>query len=207
MRIIGLTGGIACGKSHVSSVLREMGVPIADGDQLARVLTAPCGAALPAIRAAFGGGVFNPDGTLDRKALGKVVFSDREALATLDRLMEPLLMQLIRDKLDSFARQGAPLCVMDMPLLYERGLDALCQRVWCVTVPREVQIARLYERDGLNREEAQARIDSQLPVAEKAARADVVIDTRGSMEETRSIVLRLWQEEVRRAQKEEEHGA
>ena len=207
MRIIGLTGGIACGKSTVSGTLREMGVPVADGDELARRLTAPGGAALPAIREAFGDGVFYADGTLNRKALGSLVFSDKEALAVLDRLMEPHLRSIIREELDAFALTGAPLCVMDMPLLYERGLDAWCQRVWCVTVPREVQIARLKERDGLNREEARARIDSQMPTGEKAARADVVINTDRPIEETRLDVLRLWQEEVRLAVEEGTHGA
>ena len=207
MRIIGLTGGIACGKSTVANTLREMGVPVADGDELSRRLTAPDGPALPDIREAFGDGVFFPDGTLDRKALGSMVFSDRTALAALDRLMEPHLLRIIRDELDTFAASGAALCVMDMPLLYERGLDAWCRRVWCVTVPQEVQITRLRERDGLNREEALGRIGSQMPTEEKAARADVVIDTDRPMEGTRLDVLRLWQEEVRLAAEEGAHGA
>ena len=206
MRIIGLTGGIACGKSTVSGTLREMGVPIVDGDELARRLTAPGGAALPAIREAFGDGVFFADGNLNRKALGNRVFSDRDALARLDRLMEPHLLKIIRGELDALASAGAPLCVMDMPLLYERGLDARCRRVWCVTAPQDTQIARLKERDGLDRGEALARIGSQMPTGEKAARADVVIDTDRPLEETRLEVQRLWREEIRLAEEEATHG-
>ncbi len=207
MRIIGLTGGIACGKSTVACTLREAGVPIADGDQLSRRLTAPGGIALPSIRAAFGDGVFFTDGTLNRKALGSMVFSSKAALAAPDQLMEPLLLRIIREELNAFASSGAGICVMDMPLLYERGLDAWCRRVWCVTVPLEIQIARLLERDGLNREEALARIRSQMPTEEKAARADVVIDTDRPLEDTRLEVLRLWREEIRLAAEEEAHGA
>ena len=207
LRIIGLTGGIACGKSHVSQVLQSAGVPVVDGDQLSRGLTAPGGAALADIHAVFGPQVFNPDGTLDRKALGRLVFHDAAELDQLNRLMRPLLRRAIDEALASLERSGERLCVMDMPLLYEEGLDRLCSRVWCVHLSRETQLNRLMERDHCTPEEALDRINSQMPVDEKAARADVVISTEGSLEETRQKVLRLWQDELELLQREEEsHG-
>ena len=129
MRVIGLTGGIACGKSNVSDTLRQLGAVIIDGDVLSRELTQPGGEALPAIREAFGDGVFHPDGTLDRRALGAVVFGDDEKRAALDGIMQPMLRKLILRRMDEARQRGAALCVLDMPLLYEAGLDALCQRV------------------------------------------------------------------------------
>ena len=137
MRTIGLTGSIACGKSNVSAVLRELGAAVVDGDLLSRELTAPGGPALPAIREAFGGGVFHADGTLNRRALGDVVFASDAARQRLDGLMQPLLRSLILRRMEEARAGGAKICVLDMPLLFEAGLDALCDTVWCVHLPRE----------------------------------------------------------------------
>lgn len=199
MLVLGLTGGIACGKSNVSSALRELGAEIIDGDVLSRELTAPGGEALPGIRAAFGPGVFHPDGTLDRRALGAAIFGDAEKRARLDALMQPMILRRIREELERLERAGTEIAVLDMPLLYEVGLDKLCQRVWCVTLPRETQLARLMERDHFTREEAESRLRSQMDPAEKARRADVVIDTSGSIRYTRDSIPPLLAEERRLA--------
>lgn len=196
MRIIGLTGSIACGKSNVSDTLKQLGAAVIDGDVLSRELTAPGGAALPAIRAAFGAGVFLPDGTLDRKALGAAVFGHADALAVLDGIMQPLLYDMIRSRIDLARRAKAPLCVLDMPLLYEKDLDSLCDRVWAVWLPREEQLRRLMARDSLTADEAEARIRSQLSADAKAARADVVIDTSGSISSTKAMIPDLYRTEL-----------
>ena len=196
MRVIGLTGGIACGKSNVSDTLRQLGAVIIDGDVLSRELTQPGGEALPAIREAFGDGVFHPDGTLDRRALGAVAFGNDEKRAALDGIMQPMLRKLILRRMDEARQRGAALCVLDMPLLYEAGLDALCQRVWCVYIPRETQLERLMARDGFTREEAEARLRSQLPALEKARRAQVVIDTSGSIGYTKAMIPPLYAQEL-----------
>ena len=196
MLVLGLTGGIACGKSNISQTLRELGAVIVDGDVLSRELTAPGGAALADIRAAFGEGVFHPDGTLDRRALGSVVFGDDKARDKLDAIMQPLLLTLILRDIEDARLNGASVCVLDMPLLYEKDIDRLCGRVWCAYVPREMQLSRLMERDGFTREEAEARLRSQLPAEEKAARADVVIDTSGPMDYTKECVISLYAKEV-----------
>lgn len=195
MRIIGLTGGIACGKSTISLTLRELGAVIVDGDVLSRELTAPGGAALPALRARFGDSIFTGEGELNRRALGQLVFTDDAARAALDDIMQPLLLERIRQAIADARNASAPVCVLDMPLLYEKGLDALCDRVWCAYVPHETQLERLMARDGFTRQEAESRIASQLPTTEKAARADIVIDTSGPIQYTKECVMSLYAQE------------
>ena len=202
MLVLGLTGGIACGKSNVSRILRGLGAFIVDGDELSRRLTAPGGEALPDIRTTFGDGVFLADGHLDRKALGRIVFADPTALEKLNGIMRARLRALIRAEMRLAEAAGAAVCVLDMPLLYEEELDRWCDRVWCVTVPEAVQLRRLAERDGLSAEEARQRIASQLPTAEKAARADVVIDTDRPPEETEALIPALWARELALIDKE-----
>ena len=196
MRIIGLTGGIACGKSTISLTLRELGAAIVDGDVLSRELTAPDGIALPPIRRHFGDGVFLPDGTLNRRALGSIIFANDAARAALDDIMQPLLYELILRDVRKARSEGKDVCVLDMPLLYEKGIDTLCDTVWCASLPVETQIQRLMERDGFTRKEALQRLDSQLPTAEKAARADVVIDTSGPIQYTKDRILDLFAREL-----------
>lgn len=196
MKVLGLTGGIACGKSTISQTLRELGAAIVDGDALSRELTAADGAALPAIRQAFGDGVFHPDGTLNRRALGARVFTDDSARAQLDQIMQPRLRTLILRDIAAARDSRAKVCVLDMPLLYEKGLDALCDRVWCASLPRQTQLERLMARDGFTREEAEARLRSQLSTEEKAARADVVIDTSGAIRYTKEGVIALYAKEI-----------
>lgn len=196
MLVLGLTGGIACGKSTISLTLAELGSVIVDGDVLSRELTAPNGPALPDIRRAFDDGVFHPDGTLNRRELGAVVFADDKAREALDAIMQPLLLTMILRAIEDARLSGASVCVLDMPLLYEKGIDRLCDRVWCAYIPRETQLERLMQRDGFTLEEADARLRSQLPAAEKAARADVVIDTSGPIQYTKEYVISLYAKEV-----------
>ena len=196
MLVLGLTGGIACGKSTISLTLRELGAVIVDGDVLSRELTKPGGAALPAIREQFGDAVFGCDGTLNRRALGERVFGSDAARDALDTIMQPLLRRMILRAIDTARDSGAAVCVLDMPLLYEKGLDALCDRVWCAWLPRETQLERLLARDGFTREEAEQRLHSQLPTDEKAARADVVIDTSGSIQYTKDRIIEQYAREI-----------
>lgn len=196
MRIIGLTGGIACGKSTISLTLRELGAAIIDGDVLSRELTKPGGAALPAIRQHFGDGVFSTDGSLDRRALGNLVFRDGAAREALDGIMQPMLREMIVNGISAAAQEGSDVCVLDMPLLYEKELDSLCDTVWCAWLPRETQLERLMARDGFTREEAELRLASQLSTDEKARRADVVIDTSGSIQYTKGCIRDLYVREI-----------
>lgn len=196
MRVIGLTGSIACGKSNVSATLAELGAAIIDGDLLSRQVTAPGGIALPGIREAFGDGVFFPDGTLDRRALGNAVFGNEEARQRLNAIIHPMVIRLTQQGIEQARQAGAPLCVLDMPLLFEANMEHLCDRIWCVWLPRDIQLQRLMARDGFTLEEAEARLSSQLSADEKAARSHVVIDTSGSIEYTKSMIPALYAKEI-----------
>ncbi len=196
MHVIGLTGSIGSGKSHVSSVLASLGAYIVDGDQISHELTAPHGKALPAIRQVFGEDVFFPDGTLNRKALGNLVFASDHARLQLNSLIQPMILKEIQNEMSLAEAEGRKVCVLDMPLLFEEHLDRLCDRVWCVYLPENLQIQRIMERDRCTQSEAISRIRSQMDATEKAARADVVIDTSGSFEETNHQVSGHYQYEL-----------
>ena len=186
---IGLTGSIACGKSTVAAMIREAGYHVADADAISRALTAPGGEALGAIRAAFGDCVFSND-VLDRRALADIVFADEAQRERLNAILHPLI---IRRTMEQVAQHDAPdtLSFADVPLLYECSMQSQFDRVWVVSAPRDVQIARLSQRDGLSETEAALRIDAQMPLEEKCALADAVILTDGPIENTREQVLRL----------------
>ena len=194
--MIGLTGGIACGKSTVSTWLKDQpGCRIVDGDLISRRLTAPQGPALPLIREAFGDRYFLTDGSLNRRRLGSLVFSDDSARAQLDSLMAPLLKQETLHEISLARQEGAVLCFLDFPLLFEKGYDRLCDTVWCVFLPRDMQLRRLMERDGLSEEEARERMNAVLSSEEKAARSQVVIDNSGSIPYTLSLLPPLLAQE------------
>lgn len=199
MRILGLTGGIACGKSNISQVLQRLGAVIIDGDVISRRLTAPNGAALPLLRQTFGDHIFSADGSLNRPALGQFVFADESNRAKLDAIMQPLIRQEILQDLSLARSRQVSVAVLDMPLLYEKNLDTLCDSVWCAYLPEETQLQRLMLRNGYSQAEALSRIRSQMPCQEKARRANVVIDTSGTIEETQAKIPALFQQELDQA--------
>ena len=197
MRIVGLTGSIGCGKSHVSSVLCSLGAAVIDGDAISHELTSPSGPALPRLREPFGDGVFQRDGALDRKKLGALVFSDAQARERLNAVMQPMILREIHRLIAEYRESGTPVVFLDMPLLFEEGLDRLCDTVWCVYLPPDIQAERIMARDGMSREAALARMASQLSSAEKKARSQVIIDTCGTLNETAAKIPPLYAEEVR----------
>lgn len=200
MRVIGLTGGIASGKSSVSAWLqRQPGCVVVDADQLSRALTAPGGKALPSIRKSFGDSFFLPDGSLDRRRLGRHVFSNPGALALLDQIMAPFLEQMTEEALSRARDSGAVLCFLDYPLLFEKGYARFCDAVWCVYLPHPLQVQRLMQRDHLSLPEAESRIRCQMSSEEKAAKSDVVIDNSGSPEQTQAFLPSLLSAEMERA--------
>ena len=201
MLTIALTGGIACGKSTVSSMLAELGASIIDADQISRSLTAPNGPALPAIRKAFGDGVFHPDGTLDRAALSAVVFGDESRREQLNAITHPMVKQQMEAQLEACRKNGTEVVILDVPLLFEANMQDMGDLTACVTAPEEVQIARMFSRNGYTREEALSRIRSQMPVMEKASRSDVVINTDVPLDKLRGDVAdlyRSWQLSARK---------
>ncbi len=190
MIVIGLTGGIGTGKSVVANMLREMGAALVDSDELAREVVAPGQPALAEIAAAFGPGVLAADGTLDRKALGGIIFADTAQRRRLEAITHPRIREASARRVEAAKAAGYRVCVCDVPLLYEVGYDALglYDEIWVVTAPEDVQIARVRARDHLSAEEAARRLRAQWPLALKAQRADRVIDNGGSTEETRRQV-------------------
>ena len=189
--VIGLTGGIACGKSNLSKALKANGVPVIDADEISRFLTAKGGAALPAIRERFGDRVFDGD-ELNRRALSDIVFSDPKERDALNGILHPMVLSEIHRQMDAI---DGPV-VMDVPLLYEVGMDSWCQEIWCAYVPQKEQVRRVRKRGAITYKEALRRIHSQMPVMEKRRRADHVIRTEGSKEESAQIVLALWRNAV-----------
>ena len=197
MRVVGLTGGIACGKTTVSDVLRGLGVPIVDADRIARDVVEPGSPVLDAIAREFGPGVLGPDGRLDRAALGRLVFGDAAARARLNALTHPAIRERSGAALAEAAARGAPIAVYDAALILENGLGGAVDALVVVAIPEPLQIERLVARDGITRDEALARIRAQMPLAEKVARADWVIDNSGTRAETEARVRGVW-DDVRR---------
>jgi len=179
MRLVGLTGGIATGKSTFAAALRALGAPVVDADALARAAVAPGSPALAQIAAAFGSDVLAPDGALDRKGMAARVFADAGARARLEAIVHPRVRQLFRAERDGLAAAGHALAFYDVPLLFEAGLEREVDLVVVVWAPRELQLARLAARDGLSRAEAEARLAAQLPIDAKAERADAVVANDG----------------------------
>lgn len=176
MRLVGLTGGIATGKSTFAAALRALGAPVIDADRLAREVVAPGQPALAEIVRAFGPDVLEPGGGLDRRRLGAIVFADPEARRRLEAITHPAIRAAMRAEAARLASAGHAVAFYDVPLLYEVGLERDVDAVVVVYAPRAVQLARLQRRDGLAPAEAEARLAAQLPIDEKAARADVVVD-------------------------------
>lgn len=188
MVVIGLTGGIACGKSAVAALLAERGVPVVDADQGAREVVAPGSDGLAAVVEAFGEGVLAPDGALDRKRLGERVFGDEAARRRLNGILHPRIAQWSAERLGALAAEGRALAVYEAALLVENGAHAALGGLIVVTARPEVQRARLMARDGLDAAAAQARIDAQWPMDRKVAVATEVIDNSGDREALRAQV-------------------
>ena len=192
MKVIGLTGGIASGKSTASAYLRELGAAIVDADAISRASTRRGGAAFEAVCAAFGD-ILGADGEIDRRKLGSIVFADEDARRKLNSIVHPAVMAESRAQIENARASGVKECILDVPLLFETGMEKLCDETWLISLDRATQAERLMARDGMTREQAEARIDSQMPLEEKERRATVVIDNRRSVEKLNSEVGSLYQ--------------
>ena len=177
MKVIGLTGGIGSGKSTVSNYLKSKGCHIIDSDEISRAVTGPGGPALEPILMEFGVKVFNEDGTLNRKALAKMVFSDDLKRKKLEDIVVTMVVNEFHAQVEHLKEEGyAGIVVFDAPLLFEFGLQEFCDETWFVNAGIETRIARVIRRDGATREEVMKRIDSQMPSYEKEQLADHTIN-------------------------------
>ena len=191
MKLYGLTGGIASGKSTVSRMLRELGAHVLDADVIAREVVEPGTPGLQAVAERFPG-VLGPDGRLDRAKLGARVFGDPQERAALNALLHPLIGQQFMLRTQALAEQGVERVLYDAPLLIENRLHLGMDGVVLVWVPREVQKARLMARDGLDEAAADARLAAQLPLDEKRQHATWVVDNSGELGTTRARVEEVW---------------
>ncbi|MCP9776660.1 MULTISPECIES: dephospho-CoA kinase [unclassified Cyanobium] len=180
-RRIGLTGGIASGKSSVGRLLAARGLPLLDADLFAREALAPGSPGAQAVLERYGAGVRAPGGEIHRAALGQIVFGDRTERRWLEQLVHPLVRARFAAELEELG--AAPIVVLMIPLLFEAGLEALCSEVWLVDCDEKQQLQRLMARDGLGEADARARIAAQWPLARKRQLADVVLNNRGTPEQ------------------------
>ena len=197
MRLIGVTGGIATGKSTVDRMLEAHGATVIDADELAREVVSRGEPALEEVAARFGPDVMQPDGSLDRELLGRIVFADPQARRDLDRITHPRIAELTRDRIAAALAGPAPLVAVDIPLLFENAREAMFEGVLLVYAPRDVQIRRLRERNGLDEAAALQRIAAQLPIDEKRDRATWVIDNAHGLDATARAVDEWWDTVVR----------
>ena len=193
--VIGLTGGIASGKSTVSNMLKEMDITVIDADVEARLAVEKGEPAYQKIVAEFGQDILLPGGEIDRQKLGSIIFHNAEKRQLLNGMVHPEVRKRMKDQAEAAMERGEQVIVLDIPLLFESKLTFMVEKTILVFVDRAVQLQRLMERNNLTLEDAEARVNSQMPLAEKVALADAVIDNNGTVEETREQlieILRKW---------------
>ncbi|UUV99388.1 dephospho-CoA kinase [Vagococcus luciliae] len=182
--LLGLTGGIASGKSTISQFFKSKQIPVIDADIVAREVVEPNTTGLNQIVAHFGEGILVSNGELNRKKLGSIIFEDDKKRERLNTILSDEIRENILRKISDYKKKEQPLIVLDIPLLYEGGYDKIVDRVMVCYVPKQVQLSRLMSRDSLSEVDALKRIESQMDLEEKKRLADVVIDNSGSIEET-----------------------
>jgi len=192
--VIGLTGGIASGKSTVAQQLSELGATVLDADVLGHEVYQPGRPAWQALAMAFGPGILGPAGAIDRKRLGDLVFGDPEAMRRLTGIVWPLMKLEMAERLRQLRERDTNVVVLEAAVLLEAGWEDLVDEVWAVATPAEVAVNRLMERAGISWADASARLEAQMTNAERAARADVLIENAGSLTDLREQVVSRWQQ-------------
>ena len=194
MTVIGLTGGIASGKSTVTALLKEKGAVIIDADKIAREIMSKGEPAWFEVLNYFGDEILNDDRSdIDRKKLAHIVFSDKAKLEVLNNITHPKIIEEIKRQVEEYKKAGKKIIVIDAALLIETGLDKIADEVWVVAANEDIQLQRLMAREkDITKDEALKRIKSQMPLAEKLKFADRVIDNNSSIEETKKQVDKIW---------------
>lgn len=189
--VVGLTGGIASGKSTVSAIFREMNIPVIDADQIAKEVVQNGRVAYSKIVEAFGKEILQEDLEINRAALGQIIFHNEQERQKLNSIVHPEVRSEMLKQKEQLIAEQYQLVVLDIPLLFESKLTYLVDQVIVVHVNELVQLERLQKRNNLSKEAALARIKSQLPLTEKAKMADFIIDNNGSIDETKEQVIKL----------------
>jgi dephospho-CoA kinase len=188
---IGLTGGIASGKSTVTGMIRELGIPVIDADQVARDVVKVGEEAYAQIVATFGSDILQTNGEIDRAKLGAIVFHNEQERKKLNAIVHPAVRRRMMAEKEAYVQSGAKTIVLDIPLLFESELTHFIDKVIVVYVDDDIQLERLMKRNGFSKEEALARIRSQMPLREKVKKADAVINNNGTVEETKQQLLQI----------------
>jgi dephospho-CoA kinase len=191
MKSVGLTGGIGTGKSTVGRIIREQGITVLNADEIGHRLMEPDGKAYREVVRQFRTGILNAEGQINRRELGRIIFDDDSARQRLEKIMHPLIIQTIKTEMKLLAEYQCKLIFVEVPLLFEIGMEALFDSIWVVGASPEIQLNRLKERDCLSDEEARLRMATQIPLDQKEARADVVIRNNGSHRELEAEIIRL----------------
>ena len=194
--VIGLTGSIGTGKSEAARRLEVLGASIISADQVGHEAYTPNTEAWEQVVAAFGDGILQDDGEIDRRKLGAVVFSDPGQLEKLNQIMHPRMARMVADKIEELRDQGVEVVVVEAALLFEAGWDSLVEEVWVTDSTEQVVIERLKQRNGMSEEEARKRIDSQMGRTERLERSDYVIENSGDMATLGSTIKELWDRRV-----------
>jgi len=193
--VIGLTGGIASGKTTVATILQELGAAVLDADEVAKKIVQKGKPAYKEIIKTFGRKVLTSDGDLNRKLLGKIVFNDEEKRKKLESIIHPRVKEYFLEEIQRIKEKDPQkIIVLDVPLLLESGMETLVDEVWVVAVSEELQIKRIELRDRIGRQEALKRIKAQMPLKEKLKYADRIINAEGTLEDTKRQVVSLWRE-------------
>ena len=197
MFVIGLTGGIGTGKSEAARHLVSLGAALIDADQVGHEAYRPHTEAWELVVEAFGEGILQPNGEIDRRSLGAIVFSDPEQLARLNGIMHPLMARMVQEKIEVLRNDGKDVVVVEAALLFEAGWNSLVQEVWVTDASEEAVIRRLEQRNGMSEEEARKRLSSQMSRLERLERADHVIDNSGDLAKMRKEINGLWEIRVK----------
>ena len=193
MIVIGLTGGIGTGKSEVARILEEIGAYIIDADRLGHSAYLPHSEIWEEVVKEFGDGVLLPDEEIDRKKLGSIVFNDPVQLAKLNEIMHPRMGQMVANIIEGL---DSEVVVVEAAMLLEAGWDALVDEEWCTGASEDVVIDRLKARNGLNKEEAQKRINAQMSVDERKSRSQVMIENNGDLAQLTTVIEQIWENRV-----------
>ena len=196
MFVIGLTGGIGTGKTHVAELLEGLGAAIVNADILGHEVYAPQSEGWHAVVGAFGERIVADNGEIDRRALGGIVFSDENALRQLNSIMHPRIYALAEQRLNALTEQGEDTAVLEAALLIEANWTPLVDEVWVTVSPEDDVIARLQQRNNMDEEAARSRISSQMPQSERVRHADVVIENNADLEELSAKLKDLWNSRV-----------
>lgn len=197
MQVIGLTGSIGTGKSEVTRVLQELGAEVINADQVGHEAYTLHTDSWNAVVDAFGQDILQPDGEIDRRKLGAIVFADSGQMAKLNEIMHPRMADMVAEKIEQMRSRGVPVVVVEAALMFEAGWETLVDEVWATDSPLEMVFQRLMSRNGLDEAEVRKRLGSQMDIQERLDRSGVVVENSGDVLALEATVKSLWESRIK----------